>query len=368
MNKPLKITLIAVLVLLTGFSGALLVFTATRPSAAYDAEKVKLDIDVHARDEILTCAYKVYSDNSQNMWVAKTIIRNEGDIPVYDFNISYKISNYTDWTSGEEYKVIRPGQTVRDYCWPALDAEEIKAITTKTPVELIMKYEFRGMENPVEKAQKIYFLGKNDFTFTSLAEEDRLTFTDQFDNYRFLASFITPNEETTKAYANQVASGLETNMNDDDAYQAFINCFNSLRDLGVRYIQEPAGFWTGSESQYIQYPKETLDRKSGTCIDLAIAMSAIMEAVGVRSYVALIPGHAIPMIELPQSGDVYAIESTFIDKEYCLSHFPGETSPDVTATECINIAKEELDNAEAEGSIIVIDPEYWWKAGVMPAW
>ena len=140
MSKPMKVILVVVLVILTGASGALLIFTVTRPSAAYDAEKVKLDIDLHTRDEILTCAYKVYSDNNQNMWVAKTIIKNEGDIPVYDFKISYRINNYTDWTSGEEYKVIRPGQTVRDYCWPAFDADEIKEITTKTPVELIMKY------------------------------------------------------------------------------------------------------------------------------------------------------------------------------------------------------------------------------------
>lgn len=366
MRKTTKIIVSIILVLLMAGSGTLLVVALTRPSAAYDPEKVNLDIKVHTREQILTCAYKIYGDDTQNYWAAKTIIKNNGEVPVYDFKIAYKVGDYTDWTSDEEYPVIVPGETVRDYCWPVLDGEEVQDITTATPVSLKMRYSYKGKE-PTELDERITLLGKNDFIFTSLAEEEQLTFADAFDNYNFIPAFITPNEETTKSFANRVAGGLETRMNDQDVLEAFLRCFDALREHGVKYIQEPPGFWAGTEAQYIQYPKETLDRKSGTCIDLAIAMSALMEAVGIRSYVALIPGHAIPIIQCPVSGETYAIESTFIDKDYALSHFPDVTSPEVTAEECISLAMDTLDQSAYDGMLILIDPEYWWEHGVMPS-
>jgi len=368
MSKQLKSLLIVLLSALVVVSGVLFAFAASRPGTAYDPSKVKLDVKLITRGEVLTAAYKVYGDNSQDMWVAKTIIKNTGKMPAKKFKISYKMGDLTDWNSGEEYAEIRPGQTVRDYCWPPMDPQKVQAITTKTPVELTVKYDYQGLAEPEEQSEKLFLLGKNDFVFTSLKKEDIVTFADNFDNYRFVAAFITPNEETTKSFANTIAGGLITRQVDGDALAAFKNAFDALRAHGVKYIMEPEGFWTGTASQYIQYPKETIDRKSGTCLDLAITMSALMEAVGVKSYVALIPGHAIPLIELPESGDLYAIESTWIDKDFAVSKYPDMVSGDVTASESISAAKDELDKAQKDGTMILVNPEYWWKAGVMPSW
>lgn len=368
MSKTTRLSVsIALAVLLVG-SLALMAFTITRPGNGYDPAKVKLDVRIDTRDNILTAAYKLYGDKTQNMWVARTLIKNTGKVPVYDFSITYGLKDFTDDTSGETYPVIAPGETIRDYCWPSLDGSKIEKITTKTPVELVVSYKYRGLTEPVKEYKQVSFLGKNDFIFTSLAKKDIITFTDAFDNYRFISAFITPNEDTTKTFANMIAGGLETRDNDNDVYSAFLKCFDTLRAHGVKYIQEPPAFWAGTEAQYVQYPRDTINRKTGTCLDLAITFAALMEAVGIKSYVALLPGHAIPVIELPNSGDTYAIEATFVDQEYATSHFPDDVSPDVTASECINIAKDELDKARQEGKLIMIDPSYWWEQGVVPSW
>jgi hypothetical protein len=73
------------------------------------------------------------------------------------------------------------------------------------------------------------------------------------------------------------------------------------------------------------------------------------------------------MIETP-SGDTYAIEATFLDKDYALSKHGDVVSPDVSAAECTSLAKDELDKAQSDGTIIIVNPEYWWKEGVMPSW
>lgn len=366
MSKNLKaaLSILAIVLFLGSTVGLVLVLTA----GTGEEGEVELDVELHPREEIVTAAYKAYGDDQQNLWAAKTLIKNTGDTPVRDFRIDYKIEGYCDWTSVEVYPTILPGQTVRDYCWPNLDDAQMKEITSKTPVELTLRYSYEGLSQPIQDQEKIYLLGRNDFVFTDLEEDDILTFTDAFDNYPMIAAFVTPNEELVKSVANNIAGGLETGMNDDDVYTAFIRCFDVMRELGVEYIQEPMSYWSERTAQYVQYPAETLSRASGTCLDLAICMAALMEAVGIRSYVALIPGHAIPIIELPNSGDMYAIESTFVDKDYALSHFPGETSPEVTAEECINIGAEEIAAATEEGSYILIDIEKSWEQGVMPIW
>jgi hypothetical protein len=363
-NVRAALSIIAIIFFLGSTVGLILVLTAESGGNG----EARLDVQLHTREEILTAAYKAYGDDQQNLWAAKTLIKNVGDTPVNDFRIDYKIEGYCDWTSAEVYPSILPGQTIRDYCWPNLDDAKMKEITSKTPVELTVRYSYEGLSQPIQDQEKIYLLGRNDFVFTDLEEEDILTFTDAFDNYPMVAAFVTPNEETVKSVANAISGGLETGMNDNDVYTAFIRCFNGMRDLGVKYIQEPLSYWSDRTAQYVQYPAETLNRASGTCLDLAICMAALMEAVGIKSYVALIPGHAIPIIELPNSGEWYAIESTFIDKDYALSHFPGETSPEVTAEECINIAADEINAAMDEGSYILIDIEKSWEQGVMPIW
>ena len=366
MRSSLKTVLVLVSAALFLASAAGLVVTLTsqpEPSGA-----AKLEVKLHTREEILTCAYKIYGDDEQDMWVAKTLVRNTGEVPVRDLRITYKIEGYTDWTSTEVYPLVLPGQTVRDYCWPNLDDAKMKAVTTKTPVEITLRYEYQGLDQPVEDTEKIYLLGRNDFVFTSLAEEDIVTFSDAFDNYPLLAAFVTPNEDTVKGVANRIAGGLETRGNDQDVYTAFLRCFDVLREMGVKYIQEPSSFWSERQAQYVQYPHETISRASGTCLDLAICMAALMEAVGIRSYIALIPGHAIPVIELPESGDLIPIESTFVDRQYALSHYPGATSPEVTAGECVDIAVEEINASMEEGQYILVDIEGSWERGVMPIW
>ncbi|MEW6554539.1 MAG: hypothetical protein AB1384_09660 [Actinomycetota bacterium] len=364
-NVRTVLSIVAIVLLLGSTVGLILTLAA---GGSVGAGEANLEVSLITREEIVTAAYKAYGDDQQNLWAAKTLVKNVGGTPVKDFRIDYKIEGYCDWTSAEVYPEILPGQTVRDYCWPNLDDAQMKEITSKTPVELTVRYSYEGLDEPIQDMEKIYLLGRNDFVFTNLEEDDILTFTDAFDNYPMVAAFVTPNEETVKSVANTIAGGLETNTSDDDAYTAFIRCFDAMRAMGVKYIQEPLSYWSDRTAQYVQFPAETLNRASGTCLDLAICMAALMEAVGVKSYVALIPGHAIPIIELPISGEWYAIESTFVDKDYAFSHFPEYLTPEVTAQECVDFAAEELNKAMEEGSFIFIDIEKSWEQGVMPIW
>lgn len=358
--------IIAVLLLGALAAGSLVLcfLAVASPVKRYDPSKVRLDAKLYTREELMACAYKVYGDDEQTYWVAKSIIKNVGRVPAYDLVVSYRIGKLCDWYASSPYNVVLPGETVRDFCWPELDGEQVIKTTTKTPVEVAMKYEYRGMSKPVELHEKIYLLGRNDFVYSSVPTKDQLmgddavSWNDWFDNYRFIAAFTTPNEETTKAFAQKCAAGLTPKSSDEDALQTLYNIFDGFRENGVRYIHEPPSFWSSEDAQYVQYPAETLNRQSGTCLDLAVAFAAMTEAVGIKSYVVFLPGHAVPMIELPESEEMVPIESTAIEDTEFLS----------TADYWVSSAQDSVDEGKEEGKYIAVDLEACWKNGIMPPW
>jgi hypothetical protein len=63
-NKPFRITVVVALVLLTLGSTGMFVFALTRPGTGEDPKNVKLSVDVITQQEIQTCAYKVYGDDT----------------------------------------------------------------------------------------------------------------------------------------------------------------------------------------------------------------------------------------------------------------------------------------------------------------
>ena len=76
--------------------------------------------------------------------------------------------------------------------------------------------------------------------------------------------------------------------------------YEALGVLGVSYIVDPSSpFQEFSENatsvDYLQYPRDTLSRKSGDCDDLSILFAACMENIGVGSAFIDVPGHVFIM-------------------------------------------------------------------------
>ena len=190
-----------------------------------------------------------------------------------------------------------------------------------------------------------------------------------------MVCFVTKNEPVLDSFADNCTKGLNTATDDNDALQAFKNAFYGLRNQGVKYNQVGSSEWDPHFTQDIKYPKDVINQKAGTCIELSICMAAMMESVGIKSYIYLIPGHAIPAIALPNSGTIYPIESTFLDKNYAWGHYQqaitqatpeGQNACDVTAETCINVAISEINNEYQNGWVLIIDVGAAWASGIVP--
>ena len=109
--------------------------------------------------------------------------------------------------------------------------------------------------------------------------------------------------------------------------------YEAVRDMGIGYIQPPPSWDArGAEngrSQKIRTSGQVLEDRLGTCLDTATLMAALLENIGLRPVVVIIPGHAfagywrkedastgetvIPVVEamnFVQSGELVVFETT----------------------------------------------------------
>ena len=79
--------------------------------------------------------------------------------------------------------------------------------------------------------------------------------------------------------------------------------FDALGVLGLTYVVDPSSSYQEISNNiemvdYLQYPRETLKRRSGDCDDLVILNTAALESIGIRTMVLDIPGHMFMMFEV----------------------------------------------------------------------
>jgi hypothetical protein len=280
---------------------------------------VSADVNVKVKPRIMSALYKVYGmpdvmDGAY--WVAKFILTNKGKGDIVDLRISYKLGDYTSWSAESVYDVVPPNGAIVDLYYPIISSN-VTQLRSQTPVDLQVKYSYKDRSGKTYSdtiIKRIQILGVNQFEFSNVPEEERTgAWVDNFSNSPLLAAFVTHLDDVVKSFAglvSQYSGGVAAASKDKDAI-AFLKALYDLAvSNGISY-QTPSGFLVeyASLGQDVKYPRDVLRDKAGTCLDLAVLFAAVSQAVSLKSYLVIVPGHAFPVIELP-SGDIMAIEST----------------------------------------------------------
>ncbi len=326
-----------------------------------------VEVSVNVKKQVMSAVYKVYSNPDfagGSMWLARTIIKNKGPVSIYDVKIYYKIEitgltfYRPEWSEPKTYPVVVPGQTLIDLFYPSFPSE-ILTLTTTSPSKLHVKYEYTAPGGRTYSEVKSYnfdLLARNEIVYTSLTEEEFTgSWYDMFDNYWALAAWVTPNEPTLRDFVGHYVADFAP-ITDEQAIAMWMTAFNALAQYGIRYMFTPTSPWDSKEAyqitQVVKFPKDVLESKAGTCIELSLLMASIAAAYSVKVYIFLMPGHAIPMIRLPQSGQLVPIESTAVGK--------------MTPQEAIQHAIQTIQMVAQSQPYIIVDVYYWWSQGVIP--
>lgn len=133
---------------------------------------------------------------------------------------------------------------------------------------------------------------------------DTLAF-DEWDGIRalpeLLAAFVTPNHPAIerllgdarlhleRATQDRALSGYQ--RKDPQRVRAIAEAiYRAVGDLELSYINPPASF--EQAGQRVRLPDQIVERRMGTCLDLALLLAALLEQAGLNPLVVMLRGHA----------------------------------------------------------------------------
>ncbi|MFL1461630.1 DUF3320 domain-containing protein [Roseococcus sp. DSY-14] len=118
-----------------------------------------------------------------------------------------------------------------------------------------------------------------------------------------LAAFVEPNDPAVPRLLRATSDKLRAAGKNDglDGYQQGSKpraweqaeaLWRAVCALDIRYTNPPASF--EREGQRIRPPRQVMEERLGTCLDLAVLFASALEAMGLRPVIVLVRGHAFP--------------------------------------------------------------------------
>ena len=331
------------------------------------APEGELQHQLLVKDKVISGVYKVYGvkDTEKSLWLAKTILRNDTDGRITDIKIRYKVQEYADWCSWHNYAAMDQQQTLIDVYHPIF-ANSIARLTSRSPSEMIMECEYTdqfGRKHQFTESRPLTILERHEFIFSDLTADERTdAFQDQASNSALLAAWVSRNDEVPARLAsigNKLSGGLGASSNDEDCIKVMSALYDTMRAIHISY-QHPAVAIDKNLSydiklvQSLQYPRDTIQKRSGTCIDLAILYATMLNSVDIPAYLVSMDGHCFPLARLP-SGKLLPVEATGVGDGYANS---------MSFEEAVKSAVDTWKKVNQNGRFVLVDVRKCWMDGV----
>ena len=282
-----------------------------------------LKLDIQTSKVIMPAAYKVYANPDildGKYYLFKMLVTNDGNKPIDDIKVSFRIPKFIEWTDIQTIKRLNPGQSAVVCCYPVFDDKIVDKTTSSRE-----KTEIRLTAGSFTREEEFAFemKGRNDFVYTSVPTQEISSNQDLFDNDPLLACFITPEDPIIQYYTQQIQEkmlkGEQASVSKDpeEALRFLMGIYNATLNAHMVYSGTngfPSGFGdVQSIVQHLRLPREVVTGNTGLCIELSLLYCSILFNEGLEPIIYMIPGHAYPGFRL--NGQYFAIEATGIGGE-----------------------------------------------------
>lgn len=226
---------------------------------------------------IFSANYKHYLNNP----VGIVAVKNNTDNAFKNLKLSFYLRDFMDFSCDTIVEEIGPRQKVEIALKATLN-NKILGVTEDTPVQaqFSVTYYENGQEKTFTINKPLKVLSKNAIVWDKPAR---------------IANFITPKDTPVfsfSRFAMQAKSKLEQKarlLNENLVTAVFL--WDGLSEYGISYLQDPVNPYSVIKSSKeavldtVQFPRNTLNLKSGDCDDLTALVSSLFEASGLRSAV-----------------------------------------------------------------------------------
>lgn len=256
------------------------VFTTT-PKAALTLPP--LEITKVEVAPIFASAYKHYESHP----LGAVVIRNNTENVYPKIKLTFSIKDFMDYPTEIEIEQVPAGKEAEVRLKPVFN-NKILDVTENTPMqsELALTYYVGGDAKTVTRSFPVTLYERHAMVWDQKAK---------------LGAFVTPKDPPVADFSRQtILPYVEAypNLHQSIVYARAL--YSALGVLGLKYIVDPTSpFQEFSESSasvdYLQYPRDTLARKSGDCDDLSVLFASTLENIGVGTAFIDVPGHVFVM-------------------------------------------------------------------------
>ena len=320
-----------------------------------------------AKERVISGVYKVYGTKNRivPMWLAKTVFTNTSDGRVTKLRVRYRVPGYSEWCSWHTYAAVDPNQTVVDLYYPIF-TDACAKLTSRAPTELQVEYEYtdaNGSQQQSSETRPLTMLGRHEFIFSDMtAAELTGAFQDECDYAPLGAAWVSQSDDVVArlaSIANKKAGGAGASTDFDSCYKVMQELYKIMCTIHVSYqhpavMADPDMSYDMKTVQSLQYPRDTIQKRSGTCIDLAILYAAMLNSVGIQPYLVFMDGHCFPMGLAPNNRFI-PVETTGVRDGY------GEA---VSFDKVVEYGLKTWRKLQSNGRYILVDVSKCWVNGI----
>jgi WD40 repeat protein/tetratricopeptide (TPR) repeat protein len=266
-------------------------YGARVPSVAVGPDLLVRNLTIQG---VFPALYRYYAENS----IGQATLQNTGSNAITGLSVRFFVPGLMKTpTDSQVSPALGVGQSLDVGIRAILDSTVLdRSEGTSVPAELTVQYSSGGKTYSETVTRPIGILNRN-----------ALRWTDD----KKVGAFMVINDPALLRYSGQVM-GMQ-----DDATTALltrnflsaIRMFAALSASGLRYVVNPSSPYEtlsrdSTAIDFVRFPIETLDAKSGDCSDLSVLYDSLLESVGVDTAYITTPGHIFTAFNLGMSPEL----------------------------------------------------------------
>jgi len=251
-----------------------------------------LSISAVQFDPVFSLLRKYYDTHA----IGQVEVKNIGKTSITNLTLNLLIRKYMDAPRKcADLKELKPGES-KTIALTALFNESMLDITeeTKVTAEVTCSYSQGGAALSESESPTVRVYGRNSMTW---------------DDNNKAAAFVTAKDPAVLIFSNNVNSFVKPLMNPavNQKLQAALAIHEALRLYGVSYVANAISYADVSQNKatvdYLKFPRQTFEYRSGDCSDLSILYCALLESMQVETAFITIPGHIFMAANLAMTPD-----------------------------------------------------------------
>ncbi|MDH4234238.1 MAG: tetratricopeptide repeat protein, partial [Gallionella sp.] len=263
-----------------------------------------LEIEVVKLRDIFSNTYKLYEQDG----VGRIKLTNYTNKAIENITVSFLLNNFMDFPTEGKIDKLLPGQS-EEATLMAVFNNNILTITEDSSIQAMVEASY------FQDGKRVAF-SKN--PTVTVYDKHRMT----WDEHDRVASFITPKDTPIINFARSIATQY-SGTKDESQLAAVL--FDAMGVIGLTYVLNPIDPYQISLAKtettlktdtvdYVQYPRETLERKSGDCVDLVTFYSSALESMGISTLMIELPDHVLMMFStgINADPDGYTMDDMYV--------------------------------------------------------